>query len=40
MNVIRKIQSILGSGLPDFSWSKHIKTGKIYQMTTTYTKRP
>jgi hypothetical protein len=27
-------------GLPDFSWSKHTKTGKIYQRTTNYTKRP
>jgi hypothetical protein len=23
-------------GLPDFSWSKHLKTGKIYHMTTNY----
>jgi hypothetical protein len=28
------------AGLPDFSWSKHTKTGKIYQMTTNYPKRP
>jgi hypothetical protein len=28
------------SGLPDFSWSKLTKTGKICQMTTIYTKRP
>jgi dUTPase len=27
-------------GLPDFSLSKHTKTGKIYQMITNYTKRP
>jgi hypothetical protein len=27
-------------GLQDFSWCKHTKTGKIYQMTTNYTKRP
>jgi hypothetical protein len=27
------------AGLPDFSWSKHTKTGKIYQMTVpNYTK--
>jgi hypothetical protein len=26
-------------GLPDFSWSKHTKTEKIYQMTTNYAKR-
>jgi hypothetical protein len=26
------------AGLPDLSWSKHTKTGKIYQMTTNYTK--
>jgi hypothetical protein len=26
--------------LPDFSWSKHTKMGKMYQMTTNYTKRP
>jgi hypothetical protein len=26
--------------VPDFSRSKHTKTGKIYQMTTKYTKRP
>jgi hypothetical protein len=28
------------AGLPDFSWSKHTKTGKIYQMTTNYTNLP
>jgi hypothetical protein len=27
------------AGLPDFSWSKHTKTEKIYQMTTNYTER-
>jgi hypothetical protein len=27
------------AGLPDFSWSKHTKMGKIYQMTTNHTKR-
>jgi hypothetical protein len=26
--------------LPDFSWSKHTKMEKIYQMTTNYTKLP
>jgi hypothetical protein len=26
--------------LPDFSWSKHTKLGKIYKMTINYTKRP
>jgi selenocysteine-specific translation elongation factor len=26
-------------GLPDFSWSKHTKMGKIYQMNRNYTKR-
>jgi hypothetical protein len=26
--------------LPDFSWSKHTKLGKIYQATTNYTKLP
>jgi hypothetical protein len=25
-------------GLPDFSWYKHTKTGKIHRMTTKYTK--
>jgi hypothetical protein len=30
----------LDSGLPDFSWSESTKTGKVYQMTTNYTKRP
>jgi hypothetical protein len=29
-----------GTGLPDFSWSKHTKMGKLYQMTANYTKRP
>jgi hypothetical protein len=29
-----------GSGLPDFSWSKQIKLGLIYQITTNYNKRP
>jgi hypothetical protein len=24
------------TGLPDFSWTKHTKMGKIYQMTTNY----
>jgi hypothetical protein len=28
------------SGLPDSSWSKHTKMGKVYQMDTNYTKRP
>jgi hypothetical protein len=32
--------SCFWAGLPDLSWSKHAKTGKIYQMTTNYTKRP
>jgi hypothetical protein len=27
-------------GLPDFSWFKLTKMGKIYQMNTTYAKRP
>jgi hypothetical protein len=27
------------TGLPDFPWSKHTKLGKLYQMTTDYTKR-
>jgi hypothetical protein len=27
-------------GLPDFSWSKIPKRGKIYQITTKYTKWP
>jgi hypothetical protein len=27
------------AGLPEFSWSKHTKTGKMYQTTTNYTKR-
>jgi hypothetical protein len=27
-------------GMPDCSWSKYIKTGKIYQMTTNYTELP
>jgi hypothetical protein len=29
-----------GAGLPDFSRSKHTKTGKICQITTNYTKLP
>jgi hypothetical protein len=28
------------TGLPDFSWSKHTKTGKIYQMAIKYKKCP
>jgi hypothetical protein len=28
------------AGLPDFSWSKHTELGKIYQLTTNYTKLP
>jgi hypothetical protein len=28
------------AGLPDFSWSKHAKTGKVYQMAISYTKWP
>jgi hypothetical protein len=28
------------AGLPDFSWSKRTKLRKIYQMTTSDTKRP
>jgi hypothetical protein len=28
------------TGLPDFSWSKHTKLGKIEQINTDYTKRP
>jgi hypothetical protein len=28
------------AGLPDFSWLKHTKMGKVYQMTTSYIKRP
>jgi hypothetical protein len=38
----RKHASVVGfvAGLPDFSWSKHTKTGTIYQRTTNYTKRP
>jgi hypothetical protein len=28
------------AGLPDFSWSKIPKRGKIYQITTKYTKLP
>jgi hypothetical protein len=28
------------AGLPDFSWSKHTKMGKVYQITTNCTKRP
>jgi hypothetical protein len=28
------------AGLPDFSRSKQIKTGKIYKIDTKYTKRP
>jgi hypothetical protein len=27
------------AGLPDFSWSKHAKMGKIYQTNTNYTKQ-
>jgi hypothetical protein len=39
--VIRdKHRPLLYSGLPDFLWSKRTNTGKRYQMTTTYTKRP
>jgi hypothetical protein len=28
----------LNSGLPDLSWFKRTKTGKVYQMVTNYTK--
>jgi hypothetical protein len=28
------------AGLPDFSWFKPTKTGKIHKMTANYTKRP
>jgi hypothetical protein len=28
----------LKTGLPDFSWPKHTNTGKVYQMTSNYTK--
>jgi hypothetical protein len=28
------------AGLPDFSWSKIPKRGKMYQITTKYTKWP
>jgi hypothetical protein len=28
------------TGLPDFSWSKHTKKGKVQQRGTNYTKRP
>jgi hypothetical protein len=28
------------AGLPDYSWSKHTKTEKVYQMTTNSTERP
>jgi hypothetical protein len=31
---------LLPTGLSDFSWSKHTKTGKIYQMDANYTKQP
>jgi hypothetical protein len=31
-------QLLCETGLPDFPWSKHTKTGKTYQMTTNYTK--
>jgi hypothetical protein len=38
MKDYQDISSSLGPGLPDFSWPKHTKTGKIYPMTTNYTK--
>jgi hypothetical protein len=28
------------AGLPDFSWSEHTKTEKVYQIVSNYTKRP
>jgi hypothetical protein len=28
------------TGLPDFSWSKHTKMGRIYQIATNYNKQP
>jgi hypothetical protein len=31
---------LLVSGLPDFSWYKIPKRGKIYQLTTNHTKYP
>jgi hypothetical protein len=36
---LKKIKSAFSPGLPDFSWSKHTKTEKMYQMTPNYTKR-
>jgi hypothetical protein len=35
---VRKMRP--ATGMPDFSRSKRTKTGKIYQMTTNYTKMP
>jgi hypothetical protein len=39
-HLLRKNRSFPGfeTGLPDFSWSKIPKRGKIYQITTKYTK--
>jgi hypothetical protein len=28
------------AGLPDFSWSRHTKKGKLDQMNTNYIERP
>jgi hypothetical protein len=33
-------QAGFNPGLPDFSWSKHTKTGKVYQIYPNSTKRP
>jgi hypothetical protein len=39
--LFQPLQAFCGAaGLPDFIWSKHTKTEKIYQMTANYTKRP
>jgi hypothetical protein len=40
VRVLAAIRGRFWAGLPDFSWSKHTKMGKKYQMTTNYTKRP
>jgi hypothetical protein len=37
--IIVSVAHTFKPGLPGFYWSKHTKTGKIYQMTIQYTKR-
>jgi hypothetical protein len=40
IQLYKLFQWLLATGLPDFSRSKHTKTGRVYQMTTNCAKRP